>query len=284
MKIKNVDTLFHGTRNLSSLLSIIKNGFYASYADEVFAKRNIKILMVSFSNIPLIEARNQVNYGDYFIGLKRSWGLQKRLHPVAYSYEESVYENNINYIEQEAVFGAIAMQKKHMKKDSIELESDSDYFQYISRLAAQNLSLETTLTLEELFTNLYLKSNEIQLYYKHYSTFDKKGNARFAYNDREWRFIPEIIEVRKLIFESTYSKDYFNPEYSKYSELKKPHFKENPLLFDLNDINYIVVKKKDDIKKVFKALNSKFSERAVYENLIQGELTILPMDKIWNDL
>jgi hypothetical protein len=95
---------------------------------------------------------------------------------------------------------------------------------------------------------------------------------------------PEINDVRKLIFESTYQKDYYNPEYSKYSDLKKPHFKDNPLLFDLNDINYIVVKKKDDIKKVFKALNSKFSERSVYENLVHGELTILSMDKIWNDL
>jgi hypothetical protein len=190
MKIKNVDTLFHGTKNLSSLLSIIKNGFYASYADEVFAKRKIKILMVSFSNIPLIEARNQVNYGDYLIGLKRSWGLNKRLHPVAYSYEESIYENNINYIEQEAAFGARTMQIKQIKNDVIGIEPNPDYFQYISRLAKQNLSLETTLTLENLFTNLYSKSNEMQLYYKHFSTNDKKGNLRFAYNDREWRYIP----------------------------------------------------------------------------------------------
>lgn len=284
MKIKNVDTLFHGTKNLSSLLSIIKNGFYASYADEVFAKRKIKILMVSFSNIPLIEARKQVNYGDYLIGLKRSWGLNKRLHPVAYSYEESIYENNINYIEQEAAFGARTMQIKQIKNDVIGIEPNPDYFQYISRLAKQNLSLETTLTLENLFTNLYSKSNEMQLYYKHFSTYDKKGNLRFAYNDREWRYIPEINDVIKLIFESTYQKDYYNPEYSKYSDLKKPHFKDNPLLFDLNDINYIVVKKKDDIKKVFKALNSKFSEKSVYENLVQGELSILSMDKIWNDL
>ncbi|MES2239694.1 MAG: abortive infection system antitoxin AbiGi family protein [Bacteroidota bacterium] len=284
MKIKNVDTLFHGTRKLSNLLSIINNGFYASYADEIFANRNIKILMVSFSNIPLIEARNQVNYGDYFIGLKRSWGLEKRLHPVAYSYEESVYENNINYIEQEALFGARIMQIRQVKNDSIQLESNPDYFEYIAKLASQELSLETILILKELFTNLYSKANDIQLYYKHYSTVDKKGKVRFAYNDREWRFIPDIFDVTKLIFESSYKKDYFNPEYSKYAELKKPHFKENPLLFNLNDINYIVVKKKEDIRKVIQTLNRKFSEKAVYENLLQGELSILPMDKIWNDL
>lgn len=284
MKTKNIDTLFHGTKKLSSLLSIINNGFYASYADEVFAERKIKILMVSFSNIPLIEARNQVNYGDYFIGLKRSWGIENKLHPVAYSYEESIYENNINYIEQEALFGARLMKIKHVKNESIKLESDPNYFQYIAELGTQNLSLETISTLEKLFSNLYTKANDIQLYYKHYSILDKNGKVRFAYNDREWRFIPNITGTTNLIFESTVSKDYFNPEYSKYSLLKKPHLNEATLLFDLNDINYIVVKNKEDIQKIIKALNRKFSEKAVYQNICNGELTILPINKIWNDL
>jgi len=54
MEIKKIDTLFHGTKKISHLTSIIKNGFYSSYANEKFAGRNTKILMISFSNIALI--------------------------------------------------------------------------------------------------------------------------------------------------------------------------------------------------------------------------------------
>lgn len=284
MKLKKIDTLFHGTKKISQLISIIENGFYPSFADERFAQRNTKILMISFSNIPLIEARNQVNYGNYFIGLKRTWGIENKLHPVAYSYENSQYENDVNHLQMESAIGQTLMLLKEYKQQNIPMRFEGDSLQIISELITQNISEETLITLVKLFEKVFLKTNDMQLYLKHYSIIDKKGVERFSYNDREWRFIPNDLDAQKLIFETDASGKVKNLEYIKYSEMKKPHFTSNALVFGIDDINYIIVKSNEEIRRVLKALEKRFAKEKVIENILTGKLTILSLDKIWSDL
>ena len=284
MIIKHIDTLFHGTVKISHLVSIIQNGFYPSYANEPFASRNTKILMVSFSNIPLIEARNQVNYGDYFIGLKRDWGISNQLHPVAYSYQDSKYEKDVNYLQLESAIGQTLHLLRSFHDNGIKMDFGGEALQLVAELSRQDISEETSVTLNKMFEKIYVKINDMQLYLKHYKVTDKKGLSRYAYNDREWRYIPYDIEQRRLLFETDASGKNINPEYTKYDQMKKPHFKSHPLLFGIDDITYIIVKKKEEIKRIYKVLEKKYGSTRVYENITNGNLTVLSIDKIWSDL
>jgi len=281
MEVKKIDTLFHGTKKISHLTSIIKNGFYSSYANEKFAGRNTKILMISFSNIALMEARNQVNYGDYFIGMKREWGIKKELHPVAYTYEDSKFEKDVTNLLQEAAGGqSIMILKKSFKSDELNFTFSSENTITIEKLFKQKLSPETLETLENVFKNVNNKLSDLKLYLKHYIVNDNKNIQRYCYNDREWRFIPNDVN-HKILFEDTQEHAYL---YIKYSSEKKPHFKSNPLTFNLEDINYIIVRDKSEIEKIISALEKKFTKESVLKYIYNGDLTILSMDKIWNDL
>ncbi|MBQ7812171.1 MAG: hypothetical protein IJ394_06415 [Bacteroidales bacterium] len=80
-------SFFHYTKDVETLLSIIENGFYASYANEQFKDNSGKlnhlyIPMISFCDIPLIHFHS-ITYGKYGIGVSRSWGNGK-LAPVMY--------------------------------------------------------------------------------------------------------------------------------------------------------------------------------------------------------
>ena len=73
-KLKKTNTLFHSTKKYEYLKNILKeSGFKASYADEKIESYEVKILMVSFSNVALFESKSQLNYGDYAIGLTKEW-------------------------------------------------------------------------------------------------------------------------------------------------------------------------------------------------------------------
>lgn len=282
MDIKKIDTLFHGTEKLEHLISILENGFYSSYANEKIAGRNTKVLMVSFSNIPLIEARNQVNYGNYFIGLKRSWGITKKLHPVAYTYENSKYENDVYELMQTSAIGQTLPLLKEFNEEGIPFHLSGNFLG-LEKLTKQNLSDESLDSLKSFFEEVFSITIRMQLYLKHYIALDKNGNQRFSYNDREWRYIPTNI-ARPLIYEMDAAGKNHTLEYQEYSNKSKPHFKDNPLEFQIEDISYIVVKEKNDIPIIFKTLEQKFTFEIVNKKIVNGDLTILSMDKILHDL
>lgn len=200
MESKKIDSLFHGTKNMNSLISIIKNGFYPSYANEFLGGHTYKIVMVSFSNIPLIEARNQVNYGDYFIGLKRSWGLRKKLQPVAYTYNDSKLENDVINLAQESLVGQAVMILKKAFKEKMVLEINGTTENLIAKeLMETEINDETIEKLASVFDNISNRIGNLKLYLKHYVVFDKNNNERFSFNDREWRYIPEEVEKKLLM-------------------------------------------------------------------------------------
>lgn len=156
--------------------------------------------MVSFSNIPLIEARNQVNYGDYFIGLKRSWGLRKKLQPVAYTYNDSKLENDVINLAQESLVGQAVMILKKAFKEKMVLEINGTTENLIAKeLMETEINDETIEKLASVFDNISNRIGNLKLYLKHYVVFDKNNNERFSFNDREWRYIPEEVEKKLLM-------------------------------------------------------------------------------------
>ncbi len=95
-ELKKTETLFHTTKSMDNLSKIILNNFNVSYSSEIFSGFTTLIPMVSFSNVLLFETKSQINYGAYSIGLNKAWGIQNKLHPEVYNYDNSYYETSLN--------------------------------------------------------------------------------------------------------------------------------------------------------------------------------------------
>lgn len=184
-KFKKTNTLFHSIREFSSLIDIISDrGFKASYADESISGYNVKILMVSFSNVALLESQSQVNYGDFSIGLTLEWGMKNGLEPVIYTYNKS-------YI------GATFFENYYVAaKDSAILRVLDEN----GKAKDENFGL--IMDLDQISENSY----NILMHLKPYLVTNKSGNEFIAYNDREWRFLctqsnpPAAIFVQSSIW------------------------------------------------------------------------------------
>ena len=83
-------TLFHFTKSVDTLKSILKNGFWPRYSLEDFNWYNPKIgfisyPMVCFCDIPLTRIEEHVGfYGEYGLGLTKQWGMSNGLNPLIY--------------------------------------------------------------------------------------------------------------------------------------------------------------------------------------------------------
>ena len=84
------DTLFHFTRNVETLKSILKYGFWPRYSLEDFNWYSssiglISYPMVCFCDIPLARISDHIGfYGDFGIGVSRTWADTNRLNPLVY--------------------------------------------------------------------------------------------------------------------------------------------------------------------------------------------------------
>ncbi|MCK8521944.1 abortive infection system antitoxin AbiGi family protein [Aquimarina sp. D1M17] len=265
------------------MTSILCNGFYSSYADESIADRKTKIMMVSFSNVPLIESRNQVSYGDYFIGLKRDWGTKNGLHPVAYTYKGSDYERGVWDLMRESALGQTLHLLKEHGQNGVNFHFEGDPLKNLSELNFEQLTDNNIQALERIFEKTHSQMYDMILYLKPYIVTDSKGQERLAYNDREWRYIPRHVE-KKIIYETDASGNEFNKEFAEWTKKSKPHYKENPLKFELNDINFIIAKEQNEIHIIYKILFEKYTKEKVIEQITNGQLIILSLDKVTSDL
>ncbi|MCK5133696.1 MAG: hypothetical protein KAR40_16275 [Candidatus Sabulitectum sp.] len=88
-------TLFHFTKNIDALKSILKNGFWPHYSLEDFNWYNsemgfIGYPMVCFCDIPLTRIEEHVGfYGEYGLGLTKQWGVSNDLCPLIYLTQSS---------------------------------------------------------------------------------------------------------------------------------------------------------------------------------------------------
>jgi hypothetical protein len=84
-------TLFHFTRNVSVLESILVEGFWPRYCLEDVSRLSaneydfISFPMVCFCDIPLSRIEEHVDfYGRFGIGMSRKWAEQNGLNPILY--------------------------------------------------------------------------------------------------------------------------------------------------------------------------------------------------------
>lgn len=264
--LKKTNTLFHTISEFKFLEQIILNrGFKASYADETISGMNVKILMISFSNVALFESETQINYGSYSIGLKLEWGKQKELQPVIYTYPESTmgatFFENYYVAEKDQTILTILEERKTQEK------MDPATFGLI-------------LDLKQISEN----SHKMLLYLKPDIVKNKKGVEFKAFNDREWRFICNDENHTPIIFEKNFLNGAWNTHYEVAKTFTKPFTPTIVLPFNLEDVKYIVVPTIAEKKQIMITLCDAFGRDNVINQIINGELDVLSRNSLWDDI
>jgi hypothetical protein len=166
------NTLFHFTRKLSYLKSILTEGFLPSYCLENFdtfkfmaedaqaQSFEMAVPMVCFCDIPLSKVKSHMNqYGYYGIGLKKDWGIMSGIAPLVYASKESATTNSI--------------------------ESVLKYFLF-------HPAIGKDLGMSQHFNNLVRLVRFTKPYQGRFFRKGKYLNNITFYNEREWRYVPNI--------------------------------------------------------------------------------------------
>lgn len=214
------NALFHYTDKLSTIENILRKGFQLSLCQEsVFA-----IPMISFCDVPISNANYYFdNYGSYAIGMNLDWAIRNKLNPVLYIEKSSYLSDKFN-----------AGYKAGVEIDD---ESFPDH-----TLGEYNTIIESLLEYHR-----YTKPFKGELIRKGKVV---KKDYKF-YDEREWRYIPEKSNpyfpfgLRGLDYENFLKQNQY-----------KPHFKEQELKFDADDIKYIIIKDKSEVPKIISFLMS----------------------------
>lgn len=237
------DFLFHFTTKIEHLESILLNYFMPFYCLEkldylnlIDSKTNDSFEMafplICFCDIPTpLQKTHKSKFGDYGIGLDKSWGIENRLTPVLYTHKYSMPSINLKY------FAELYERLSDNKILEQELQGLNNHISYLL---------------------MNYKSYEGFAYIKELQNFDSKI-TRF-YDEREWRFLP--IECNELKLNLT--RDEFETKTILETENRKVQ-KDNKLKFRLSDIKYLYLKQDSEIDPFLKTLNTKYIDSEIEE-------------------
>lgn len=164
------NSYFHYIKKEEYLIDILTNGLQPRYVFEDYKQllpkykdKNIStevaVPMLCFCDIPLALVSEHTNeYGEFAIGLSHDWGL-KNLNPIFYLKNNSVLNNFLNFI-----------QEKYL---NFQLPQDE-------------------------FENRFRVWQDFIAFIKPYSGISLKTNKKKEfYQEREWRWVPEIKQAEK---------------------------------------------------------------------------------------
>lgn len=213
------NTLFHFTRSIENLIDILTNEFRPHFCLEDFnllagsvpykVDLELGIPMVCFCDIPLSQTGFHLSvYGDYGIGMTKSWGRKQGIAPVLYTYAESLPTSKF-----------ITILQRFIGADS-------------------NEGL-----LKELYDNLFdficfVKPYEGDLWREG----GKLSNIRF-YDEREWRFVPSMSD--NFYRYGLTKTDFLNEELRRDANNSLAEISR--ISFEPNDIKYLIVRCEDEI-------------------------------------
>ena len=221
------NTILH-TTDKNGILGILKGfHFKLTYCNEkVSSGKNIMnaaFPMVSFSDFPVSELKYRHSYGRYGIGLSKTWARANKLNPVLYVEKKSQLISD--YFKQ---FTSI---KKALDEKTFDKAWGDTVFHILS----------------------YMKN------YQGHLKIDRlnidETNYRFS-DEREWRFVPSRSQLKALSIPFYYEGNFYTQNKAtcneKLSPLKIP--------FTLDDINYIIVDKENEIEEFIKYLTKHHSD------------------------
>lgn len=203
----SANTLFHFTKKIENLESILRDEFNPSFCLEDWegisgGNVQIAIPMVCFCDIPLSQIHNHTElYGCYALGLTKDWGMRNGISPILYTYNGA----------SSAIHVSNAVRKLSHKADP--------GLYHIDDSVCLTKPYEGRLWRDGVF----------------------KGGIRF-YDEREWRYIPLIhgTTEKKILSRC----EFLDKEYKKRENEK---LKSRKLSFQPTDIKYIIVEKESEI-------------------------------------
>jgi len=212
------NTLYHFTPTLDNLLGILTNNFQPKYClettdylgDTILNHFELAYPMVCFCDIPLSKIKKHIgDYGDYGIGMDKNWGYQNKLSPILYATPESRTSGNLAKVI-----------KWYLENNSGE-ESD------------KNRKLNSIISDFMMFAKPYEGK---------FTKQGKEHKKRF-YDEREWRWIPEI-DHQQVYFHL--DKDHYEDREfrNRANNLLAEHYR---LHFTPDDIKYLIIKNEREI-------------------------------------
>jgi len=216
----SANTLFHFTKTIDNIRNILTNTFSPRYCLEHMAfmeneNLDLAIPMVCFCDIPLSQIIDHIDtYGEYAIGLNKEWAMSKGISPILYLYNDSTTNKVIN----------------ELFKTTVRLDN-------VRKLLKKDLTKLATFDFLELL--YYCKSYKGKMW----RDGKLKENKTF-YNEREWRFVPNLNELELINPRLLINKEEFD-DFSKRSEYNHQieHF---TLRFSPKDIKYIIISKESE--------------------------------------
>jgi hypothetical protein len=228
-------TLFHFTKSVETLESILANGFWPRYCLEDFDWYNpetglISYPMVCFCDIPLTRIDTHVKfYGSYGLGLTKRWAMSKKLSPVIYISKDTNVSNALTRM----------LHKIPRPPTESYVGSAEDI---ISIIAHVKKIVGDTIV-------------------------DGKPVQKEFYQENEWRYIADFKGAFKgALPQWITKKDHSSPQLlSFYNEMASS---VSPLQFSAKDIKYIFVKSDKDIPKVIDFIQAKLTHYTEHDRKI----------------
>lgn len=263
-------SLFHFTDDFFSLEGILFNKFYPSYCKELIYYKErteyVVVPMISFCDIPLSSIKN-LKYGEYGIGLSKEWAIAKRLNPVLYIERNSLLaENFLKSMDgMYEPYKSLCIANEQLKKltqlfTQAPVEGRKIIQEKIREITSQRKNITDSIQFT-LYSTCFTKHYRDDLFRK-----GEKIKDYTFYDEREWRFVPE--------FNTTMCKlKITDEEYETWRgdlSTKKPYITDVNLSFSSDDINYIIVRDKEEIKSMINTL-----EKCIEQGKLTGEKEIL---------
>lgn len=219
------NSIIHFTKSLSSLNGILAESFKIKYCRETIHTKkdyyDLLIPMVSFCDIPFSQILNHKNnYGSYGIGLKKKWAEKNGLNPVLYVEQNSQLSNNFF----EHLYLKIGSENKTISKFTNEQKYIFDVFRYLKN------------------------------YQGDLKRMGKKTIPDYRFSDeREWRYVLTLESEHAMFGNMKKIEIGKIPEYKeKYNRL----ISSERLLFEPDDISYIIIKSESERDKVIRNLET----------------------------
>jgi len=248
----NSNSLFHYTRSLDTIESILQHGFYPNYRIEKFLGHEllikkdfeelgldsskfdideIAIPMVSFCDIRLSQIHQHIDrYGEYGIGLSDKWRVRNAVSPIFYL---DTRNSSLKYILNSMYISIIQHNAWLMSRRLFETAVDNKSLRYF------------------LLLSLFMKPLTGYEYNMDTKTYNNK-EIEF-YNEKEWRFVPLINEGTITKTEKQYL---IKEDLGLLEEQSKMLRAAYSLKFNLADLEYIILRNESEIEHLTNCISN----------------------------
>lgn len=210
----SANTLFHFTRDIGTLLSILKSKFYPRLCLEqrIMSQLDLRLAipMVCFCDIPLSQiSEHALKYGEYAIGIKKDWAIKQGVSPILYVHDNSL------------ILNTVLSEIKATSEDVL-----------------ANPGGDASLRMKKFVDMVCMM--------KPYEGFDERiGKSIRYYDEREWRYVPsrekgdQFTYITESVFHEEGVREKINSENEKYG-----------VEFNPDVINFLIVANDNDVLRL----------------------------------